>query len=299
MRLILLLSFWLCIQQGICAGDQFGQALRVKTDDGAELHCILAGPENSALAPIFFVPGYLLPAEIFDLQLRYFATNRRVVAIDPRSQGDSSRVSYGHYPARRARDIKAVADQLAIKKFVLVGWSLAALDALSFYEQFSADRLEAVVFIDGDLTYEVPDQEAVREIHFLKMIVGASQANRPEAIRSFVRGIYHNPPSPEYLDRMTSSVLSTSEDTALALLVNRIGFTFKPGLEKILVPVLVVVSDQNPNKDQILAAAKQIPGADIHVMKETGHALFVDKPGEFNQLLDTFLGRIQTSKAPK
>src|SRR5438046_2379433 len=125
MRLILLLSFWLCIQPGILALDQFGQPLRVKTDDGAELQCVVAGPENSALAPLFFVPGYLMPAEIFEFQVRHFATNRRVVAMDARSQGHSARVDHGHYPARRARDIKAVADQLAIKKFVLVGWSFA------------------------------------------------------------------------------------------------------------------------------------------------------------------------------
>jgi non-heme chloroperoxidase len=296
---MLLLWFWLWMQQGILAGDQFGRVVRVKTDDGAELHCVAGGPENSALAPILFVPGYLMPGEIFENQLRHFATQRRVVAIDPRSQGNSARVSHGHSPARRARDIKAVADQLGIKKFVLVGWSLAVLDALSFYEQFSANRLDALVLIDGDLSYEVPDQDAIREIRSLKRIIGVTQANLPEALRAFVRSMFHNPPPPEYLERITSSVLSTSEDTALALLVNRIGFTFKPGLEKIMVPVLVVVSDQNPNKDQIIAAAKQIPGAEIDVMKEAGHALFVDKPSEFNQLLETFLGRIQTAKSPE
>ena len=279
------------------ASDPFGQGLRVKTDDGAELHCVVGGPENSPLAPILFVPGYLMPADVFEFQLRHFAMHRRVVGNDPRSQGSSARVSYGHYPARRARDIKAVADQLEIKKFVLVGWSLAVTEALSFYEQFSAERLEALVLIDGDLSYEVPDQDAVREIRFLKGVVSVSQANRPEALRSFVRSMYHNAPPAEHLERITASVLATSEDTGLALLVNRIGFTFKPGLEKISVPVLAVVSDENANKDQILASAKRIPSCEIQVMKEAGHALFVDKPNEFNELLDRFLGRVEKEKS--
>ena len=208
-------------------------------------------------------------------------------------------MTYGHYPARRAKDIKAVADQLAIKNFVLVGWSLAVTEALSFYEQFSGERIEALVLIDGDLSYEVPDEDAVREIRFLKRAVGASQMNRAEALRAFVRSMYHNPPPPEHLARITSSVLATSEDTGLALLVNRIGFTFKPGLEKISVPVLVVVSDQNPNKDQIVGSAKRIPQAEIQVMKEAGHALFVDKAHEFNELLDGFLGRTETARSKK
>ena len=66
-------------------------------------------------------------------------------------------------------------NQLGIKKFVLVGWSFAVMEALSFYEQFSGDRVEALVFIDGDLSYEVPDQDAVREIHFLKRVAGVTQ----------------------------------------------------------------------------------------------------------------------------
>jgi microsomal epoxide hydrolase len=300
MRLTLFL-LWagLCVQQATRGDEPFGRAVRVKTDDGAELNCIVAGPENPALAPIVFVPGYLMPAEIFDLQLRHFATQHRVVGIDPRSQGKSSRVTYGHNSPRRARDIKEVADQLRLTKFVLVGWSLGVMDALSFYEQFSAERLGALVFIDGDLSYEVPDADAIREIHFLKQVAGMTQINRSEALRGFVRSMYHNPPAPGYLDRITASVLSTSEDTSLAILVNRIGFTFKPGLEKISVPVLVVVSDQNPSRDQILSRAREIPKSELHSMKETGHALFVDKPAEFNGLLETFLGRIDKAESKK
>jgi non-heme chloroperoxidase len=297
MRFALLFASWLCIQQAGFAADSFTQTLRVKTDDGAELNCLVGGPENSTLAPIFFVPGYLMPADVFEFQMRHFAKDRRVVAIDPRSQGKSSRVSHGHYPARRARDIKAVADQLGIKKLILAGWSLAVLEALSFYDQFSAQNLQALVLIDGDLSYEVSDQEAAREIRFLKAIAGFSQANRPEALRSFVRSMYHNTPPTEHLERITSSVLATSEDTGLALLVNRIGFKFNTGLAKIAVPVLMVVSDGNANKDRVLADAKQIPNAEIRVMQQAGHALFVDKPEEFNRLLEDFLRRSQAAKS--
>ena len=66
MRFTLLLAAWLWILPAAFAADQFGQTLLVKTDDGAELHCVVTGPESSTLAPILFVPGYLMPADIFD-----------------------------------------------------------------------------------------------------------------------------------------------------------------------------------------------------------------------------------------
>jgi non-heme chloroperoxidase len=290
MRITLLVANLFCILQTALAADEFGQTLQVKTDDGVELHCVMAGPENSTLAPILFVPGYLMPGDIFENQLRHFAKQRRVVAMDPRSQGKSEKVSYGHYPSRRAKDIKAVMDRLSVKKVVLVGWSLAVEEALSYYEQFSAENLEGLVLIDGDLSYEVSsEQDAVREIGFLKAMTGAMQADRPAALKAFVRSMYHNPPPPEHLNRITASVLGASEDTSLVLLVNRIGFKFHPGLEKIEVPVLVVVSDQNRNKKRIVADAKEIPNAQIEVIEGVGHALFVDKPEEFNRLLENFL----------
>src|SRR4051812_29938823 len=109
--------------------------------------------------------------------------------------------------------------------------------------------------------------------------------------------LYQNPPAPDPLKRATACVLATSEDTALSLLVNRIGFKFRPGLGKITVPVLVIVSERNRNKDKILADAKQIPKAEVHLMEQAGHALFVDKPEEFNQLLEKFLRQIAATRA--
>ena len=61
---------------------------------------------------ILFVPGWTMPAWIWQSQIDYFAHDYRVVAMDPRSQGQSSQTNDGLYPAARARDIKAVVDQL-------------------------------------------------------------------------------------------------------------------------------------------------------------------------------------------
>jgi non-heme chloroperoxidase len=279
----------LLLSLAVFAADPAVESRRVKTDDGAEIHYLASGPTNSTLPPILFVPGYLMPGDIFEFQLRHFAKSRRVAAIDPRSQGKSARISHGHYAARRARDIKAVAEDLGWKNFVLAGWSLAVSEVLSFHEQFGSEKLQALILIDGDLSYEVADEEALREIQFLKFAAGATQRNRAETLRAFVRGMYHLPPPAEHLERVTASVLATSEDTSLALLVHRLGFTVGDGLEKIRVPTLVILAEQNRNKERVLRDASRIPKANIRVFKDAGHALFVDRPDEFNELLERFL----------
>src|SRR2546430_1668991 len=73
------------------------------TSDSVRLHYLSGG---SGPGPtIIFVPGWTMPADIWEPQLRYFARPARVIALDPRSQGASQRTSDGNYTDRRAQDI--------------------------------------------------------------------------------------------------------------------------------------------------------------------------------------------------
>src|SRR5512142_1404486 len=70
------------------------------TSDGVRLHYLDAGKGPA----IVFIPGWTMAAEIWEKQIAHFATKYRVIAVDPRSQGDSDKAAEGNYPERRARD---------------------------------------------------------------------------------------------------------------------------------------------------------------------------------------------------
>jgi non-heme chloroperoxidase len=297
MRWIVLLS--LLLPRILCAQlstNQLGSATSVATDDGAVIHCSVSGPRHSDLSPILFVPGYLMPGDIFEFQIRHFQKDRRVVAMDPRSQGQSSRVSFGHYPARRARDIKAVIDQLQLTNVVLVGWSLAVSEILSLCDQFSPQSVRALAFIDGDLSYQISNEESAGQIAFLKRVASSMQANRLQALQAFVQGMYGRTPPEGHLERVVKAVQSTSEDTGLTLLVGRIGFQAR--LDQIDLPILIVLSARNSKREKIALEAKQLKSPEIHVFENAGHALFVDEAEKFNSLLKGFLERSEQQKRP-
>src|ERR1044071_1956573 len=123
-----------------------------------------------------------MPGDIFEYQMRHFEGKRRVVAMDPRSQGQSSRVNFGHYPARRAKDIKAVIEALGLEDVVVVGWSLGAMEVLSLCDQFSLPMLRGIVLVDGDLSYDLSREESANELAFLKQIASAVQTSRLPAL---------------------------------------------------------------------------------------------------------------------
>ena len=69
-----------------------------KTSDGVRLHYLEAGTGPQT---IVFVPGWLMPAAVFEQQLIGLSNQYRVLALDPRSQGLSELTKLSHAPARQ------------------------------------------------------------------------------------------------------------------------------------------------------------------------------------------------------
>ncbi|MGA3213157.1 MAG: alpha/beta hydrolase [Terriglobales bacterium] len=64
------------------------------TSDGVRLHYLEAGSGPA----IVFEPGWMMMAGIWQSQIDYFSRSYHVIALDPRSQGDSDKTTEGDYP---------------------------------------------------------------------------------------------------------------------------------------------------------------------------------------------------------
>ena len=254
----------------------------VTTSDGARLHYVEAGTGT----PILFVPGLTMAAEIWDAQIRYFAKDHRVVAMDPRSQGESEKVTEGHFPERRARDIKEVIDALRLSPVVLVGWSMGGPEALSYVAHFGSNALRALVLVDSFIGDEPAAARPAGHFRTTMMI----QANRVEWTRNWVRGMFAKPKSADYLQKLTDASLKTPTNTMVLLILNTYvadGDDRRPILSKLNRPVLYV--GRAAMRSQAENVKKVVPAARIELLENVGHALFVDEPDQFNNLLDDFI----------
>ena len=82
----------LLVQQATAGNPAPAQSGFFTTGDGVQLHYLQAGQEGHS---ILFVPGWTMPAWIWEHQIAHFSRHYRVVAFDPRSHGDSERVTEG------------------------------------------------------------------------------------------------------------------------------------------------------------------------------------------------------------
>jgi len=261
--------------------------------DAAKIHYIEAGPSNMPTGnadarnfhtpSILFVPGFTMPAWIWENQVSHFSPDHRVVAMDPRSQGDSSKTGEGDYPAARARDIKAVVDQLHLAPVVLVGWSMAVTEIASYVDQFGTSNVAGFVLVDGLAGSESTAESVNDNVEFLKGL----QSNRPQLTADFVRSIFRKPHAEEYLQKLIKSSMATPTDSAVA--IGLAGWTTdnRPALAKFDKPTLIVGATKRL-LPQLNDMQKSISGAKLKFFDDAGHALFVDDTGKFNVLLDEF-----------
>ena len=251
------------------------------TSDGVKIHYVEAGSGR----PIVFIPGWTMPAWIWQKQIDEFSKRYHVVAVDPRSQGESDKPPSGHLPEIRARDYKELVDHLALKHPVLVGWSMACGELVKYAEQFGTDNVAGIVLVDGFLSEKLN----------MEMFAGLSgwmnqlQQDRQKQAEGFVRSMYKKPQTEAYLQSVINASIQVPTDTAVVLIYNMIAVKdFSGGLAKMKQPVLFAYQPESQATADFLQS-KLGDNLRLERFDGDGHALFVDDPEKFNQVLETFI----------
>jgi non-heme chloroperoxidase len=268
------------------AGPAFAQGMAQDryfiTSDGVRLHYLEAGPATGHT--IVFVPGWTMPAWIWQPQLQAFARRYHVVAFDPRGQGESDAPAFGYEPRRRGQDIAELIAHLEPVPVVLVGWSLGVLDSLAYLHTHGDGKIAGLVLVDNSVGEEPAPRPAPphRPAPVLPHAI---------AMHRFVVGMFHRPQSEAYLDRLAEATLHTPEFACRALLSYPMPRTYwRDALFSTGKPVLYIV---RPGwlAEQAANLARDRPDTQTAVFANAGHALFVDDAMQFNALVQNFISR--------
>ncbi|HET6238923.1 MAG TPA: alpha/beta hydrolase [Acetobacteraceae bacterium] len=253
------------------------------TSDDVQLHYFEAGPRTAHT--IVFVPGWTMPAWIWQAQITAFSQTYHVIAFDPRGQGDSEIAPSGYDPERRGRDIGELLIHLGPAPALVVGWSLGVLDTLAEIHVEGDAHLAGLVLVDNSVGEEPPP---------LPRKPSPKPRGRPQAhanfMHDFILGMFRTPQSPAYIDRLTEVALHTPEPAARALLSYPVPRSYwREAVYATRVPVLYVV---RPGlSGQAANLQRNRPDTETAVFSDAGHALFVDDAARFNALMQGFIYR--------
>jgi len=271
----------------------------INTSDGIRIHYVSSG-ETNGHSPVIFIPGWSFTSQIWQTQVEYFAKNRRVIAIDPRSQGDSTKTDGDNTPEARARDLNQVIQQLQLKNVVLVGWSQGAQDVAAYVEQFGTDSVAGFVLVDtpfsaGSAGIKLHPEFSER----LFELMAIYSAHPKEYYEGMVKSIIKHEIAPGELHQLTANSEKMSTTTGLAMLVTDL-FTVdrRAASKKISKPTLIIASAESKELESQREMQGSIPNAQLEVVSEAGHAVFIDQPKKFNHLLDMFLEKVDSLPKP-
>jgi pimeloyl-ACP methyl ester carboxylesterase len=231
--------------------------------------------------PVVFVHSFGGSSAHWAEQLRHVRTDRRAVALDLRGHGRSAAPNGDHYTiADLASDIAAVADARGLDRFVLVGHSIGGTAAIAYAGKHPA-RVAGLLLVGtpGRVPIEQADQ-----------IMSAMSSDYEETMSSYWDKLVADA-TPRVRDQIKSEMGSIPQDVAMSL----IGATFAddpvPDLEAYPGPTLSVTAADSPYD-----LHKQVPGMPHEQITGTSHWVHMDKPAEFDRILDAFLAGIDQAE---
>lgn len=256
-----------------------------RTSDGVKLHFIEAGAGRT----IVFIPGWTMAADIFEPQLAGLSPHFRVIALDPRSHGDSDKPADGNFLERHAQDIEELLTTLHASDVVLAGWSNGVPDVLAYVDRYGTAKLGGVVLIDGFVKVDSPDLQ--------KAMIGmleTFQTDRAKFMDGFIRSMYKSKVSDEYIAHVKAQSAKAPTNTAVVEMLNvLVKGDYTPALAKIDKPVLFVC--QSRLQPQAKIAHDSARNVRVEVLEGVGHALFVDAPAKFNDIVASFASSLPQS----
>jgi pimeloyl-ACP methyl ester carboxylesterase len=244
----------------------------------------LSGAGRDATPPLFFVHGVGSTAAIWDYQLETFGKERLCAAVELRGNGaskpdpDPSRITREGF----AQDVLAVADALAVQRFVLVGCSLGGVVAFELWRNVR-DRMAAMLLLGTFARY--PDGE-----RYAQQI--AAQARELGNMRAFgeLRAAKLGLP-PLRLRETIEQFACKSVECFLASTQATWTGDYRDVLQSIDVPVLVAYGEHDAIAPAQLSEeiAANIPNAELAMIRDAGHVANADNPTVFNKLLRELL----------
>lgn len=262
----------------------------IKVDNYTELHCVIKGKGE----PILFIPGLTFSYEVFIKQIEYFSKNYKVIALDPRSQGLSTKTQHGNNYKTHGNDLHEVIKKLKLNNITLVGWSTGNLDIWSYLKQHGYDKVKKVVTIDmapkNLLTKKTDWKEG--EIDELRYVADefltSSKGVRDFFLEYLKTVMFENKPTQKEIDLFLNSSAKTPYYVCRELFLDAIFSDFSSTLEESSQKVETLMFIANHwSKVAKAFMNKNYPKTKTHVLG--GHLMFYEYSDEWNKVLEDFI----------
>ena len=226
--------------------------------------------------PVILAHSFAGSSAQWSAQVAHLRDHERAVAFDFRGHGQSAPPTNNDYSVKSlSEDLGAVIDAIDADKVVLVGHSMGGSAAIA-YAGAHPQRVAGLMLVGTpgrtptDQAAKVlasleADYETVMNGYWNKLLAGAA---------------------PDVRSQIAAEMHQLSREASLAIIRTMFNFDPLPVLKRYPGPALDV---NTPHGDMPGSLHRLLPDLPHREISGTSHWLHMDKPDEFNQVLDEFL----------
>ncbi len=253
--------------------------------------------DSGAGHPVFFVHGWCMSSDVWELQVKELSNQYRCIRLDLRGHGKSASPQDGLSGfSAYGQDIVRLVQDLNLTNVIAVGWSLGAQALLKAYPDI-ASRVAGMVLVGATprfsaaphFPYGLPPQQA--EGMRLKVRRSLDRALAGFHRNLFVEGELADASAVRAAEEVLNRVVAPDQASALSGLEALMEEELLAESRQVNCPTMLVHGDQDPVCLPAASAwlTEQIPDSRRILFEGCGHAPFISRAGAFNRALVDFM----------
>ena len=259
------------------------------SNDGTPISFEVFGTGEPTLV---FVHGWSCDARYWRAQIPHFSKRYRVVTIDLAGHGHSGSTR-SHYTMKTfGEDVRAVTEAIGGRKVILIGHSMGG-SVIAEAARLIPDRVIGLIGVDTleNIEYPMTPEE------FAKMI-SPLETDFPGGSRRFIEEMMLPGTDPKLQEWILSDISAAPKAVALSasreMMSQYITGEAAKIFDEIKVPVITVKGDMWPV--DFAANRRHMFSFEALVLKNPDHFLMMNRPEDFNPLLDKAIEMISTKR---
>jgi len=293
----------LCVSTLLVAGTALAAEIKegyFTTNDGVRIHYMEAGSGKL----LVMIPGWSQTAAQFKHQLDGLSDRYRVIALDMRGHGESSKPDHGYRIHRLSKDVYEFLAANNLTDVTLAGHSMGCSVIWGYWELFGTERLAKLILIDQMpmitanpiwSEQEKIDAGAILDKDSLYGVTNSLAG--PDGVKTtydFIGNMFTKQYSRDEVNWVVQQNLKLPRAYAARLLYDHATNDWRDVLPHLDIPTLIVGGKSSLVgwRSQVWMGT-QIPGSRVVIFEDAeggNHFMFMENPEKFNRIVKEFMG---------
>ena len=265
-----------------------GQPRCVESFDGETISYNVYGKGDVTLV---FVHGWSCDSRYWREQIPYFAKKYKVVTVDLAGHGHSGQNRKIYSVESFGQDVKAVMEDLDAKRVILIGHSFGG-EITAEAARLAPKRVIGLIGVD---TLHNVEESYSREEASKLIGIDGFKKDFKASVKGFIEQMMVKDINQELLNWIINDISSAPPQVAISALEEYTGTIADKKMinvfKEVKAPVICINADLWPTN--IEANRRYMQSFDVAIMKGVGHFPMLERPDEFNKLLERSIGEIK------